>query len=85
MLLLCSRGGNVVILNVLRQVSILCYFCLFLSCVLGVFKSLVPTPAHGLLGHIPSFRLRFTLEKASLRHSSLYICAAIHGPTSLSC
>ena len=55
----------------------------FLSCVFGVFNSLVPTPAHGLLGHTPSLRLRFILENASLL--ALYICATAHGPTSLSC
>ena len=34
----------------LRQVSMLCHFCLFLRCVLGVFNDPVGTPACGLLG-----------------------------------
>ena len=76
MLLLCSRCGNVVILNELRLVSILCHFSLFLSCV-GVFNSAVRTLAHGLLTHTPNLRLRFILEKASLLAS--YICATTPG------
>jgi len=28
----------------------LCHFCLFLSCVLGVFNNLMAIPAHGLSG-----------------------------------
>jgi len=66
-----------------RQVSMLCHLCPFLSCVLGVSNTPVATPAHGLLGLIPSLRLRFILENASLL--GLYICATTHGPTSLSC
>jgi len=46
----------------LRQVSILCHFCLFFKLVLGV----LPTPAHGLLGHSPCLCLLFILENASL-------------------
>jgi len=34
-------------------------FACFLSCVLGIFKSPVATPAYGLLGPSPSLRLRF--------------------------
>ena len=63
MLPLCSRCGKVVILNVFKTGII----ALFSSCVLGVFKSLVATPAHGLLGLSPSLRLRFISENASLR------------------
>ena len=63
MLLLCSRCGKLVIWMCLRQVSMLCHFCLFLYYVLGVFNSLVATPAHG---PSPSLRLRFISENASL-------------------
>jgi len=72
-------------LNVLRQVSILCHFCLLLTCVPGVFKSPVATMAHGLLGHTLNLRLRFTyiLENTSLL--ALSICATTHSPTLLSC
>jgi len=85
MFLLCSRYGKVVILNVfnLRQVLMLCHFCLFLSRVLGVFNSLVATPAHGLLGLSSNLRLRYISENASLL--VLYICATTDGATSLSC
>jgi len=40
-------------------------FACFLSCVLDVFNSPVVTPAHGLLGLSPSFRLQFISEDAS--------------------
>jgi len=66
----------------LRQVAILCHFCLFLSCVLGVLNSPVPTPAHGLLVQRPCLRLWFILENTSLLELS--ICATTHGPTSQS-
>ena len=69
---------KVVILNVLRQVSMLCHFCLFFN----VFSNPVATPAHGLLGLSPSLRLRSLSENSSLL--ALYICATTHGPTSLS-
>jgi len=67
MFLLCSRCGKVVILNVfnLRQVSMLCHFCLFLSCVLAVCNSPVATPAQGLLELSLSVRLQFLSENAS--------------------
>jgi len=57
----------------------LCHFCLFLSCVLGVFNSPVATPAHGLLGLSSSRRLRFASEKASLLALYIYLC---HHPLS---
>ena len=62
----------------LRQVSMPCHFCLFLSCVFGVFNSSVAIPAHGLLGLNPILRVRFISENASLL--VLYICATTHGP-----
>jgi len=58
MLLLCSRWGKVVILNVFKT-----DINAFSSCVLGVFKSPVATPAQGLSS---SLRLRFISENASL-------------------
>jgi len=39
---------------VLRQISMLCHFCRFLSCILGVFNSPVASPAHVLS---PSLRV----------------------------
>jgi len=45
MLLLCSRCGKVVILNVFTTGINAVSFCLFLSCVLCVFNSPVATPA----------------------------------------
>jgi len=81
-MLLCSRCGKLAILNVLRQVSMLCHFSLFLSCVLGVSNNPVTTTAYELFGLRPSLRLRFISENASLL--ALYVCATTHGPTSLS-
>jgi len=73
MLLLCSRCGNVVILNVFRQVSILCHFRLFLSCVLGVFNSPVATLAHGLLGHTPESSFTIYIRKHEFA-CFIYLC-----------
>jgi len=42
---------------------------------------LVATPAYGLLGLRPSFRLRFISENVTL----LCVCSTTYGPTSLSC
>ena len=75
MLLLCSRCGKVWFWLCLRQVSMLCHFCLFFF----FFNSPVTTPAHGLLGRNPSLRLRFISESTSLL--ALYICVTTHGPT----
>ena len=61
----------------------LCYFCPFFKCVLGVCNSTVTTPAHGLLGLSPNLRLRFISENASLL--TLYVYATTHGPISISC
>jgi len=52
-------------------------FACFLSCVLGVFNSLVVTPAHGPLG----LSRRFIPKNASLL--GLYICATTQGPDQL--
>jgi len=63
----------------LRQESMLCHFCLFFkNSVLGVFNNPVATPAYGLLGLGPNFRLRFLSENASLL--ALYVCSTTHGP-----
>jgi len=64
------------------QVSMLCHFCLFFKLCLGVFNNPVATPAYGLRGHRPSFRLRFISENACL--FALYVYVTTHGPTSLS-
>jgi len=61
---MCKTGINTV------------YVCLFFYAVLGVFNSAAHTPAHGLLRHSLSLRLRFILENASWL--SLYICACTH-------
>jgi len=80
MLILCSRCGKVVTLNVFKyQCCVMC--ACFLSYVFDVYNSPVATPAHGLLGLSPSLRLRFILQNVSLLAS--YVCAATHGPTSL--
>jgi len=80
MILLCSRWRKVVILNVLRQVSMLCYLCLFFKLCSWGFYSPVATPAHGLLGLCPSFQLQFMSENACFL--ALYVCSTTHGPTS---
>jgi len=67
----------------LRQVSMLCHFCLFLSCVHGVFNSPVATPSYGLLGLRSSFRLRFISQNVSLL--ALHVCSTTCSHTSLSC
>jgi len=54
-----------------------------LSCVRGVFNSPVATPAHGLLGFRPSFRLQFISENANLL--ALYVYSTTHGRISLNC
>jgi len=74
MFLLCSRRGKVVILNAfnLKQVSMLCHFCLFLNCVLGVSNSPVATPAHGLLG--VSLSLPFRCLYRRTRTCFIYLC-----------
>jgi len=83
MLLLCSRCGNVVILNEFKTgINIMSFLPVFLSCVLGVFNSPVATPAHGLLGLSPSFLVTIYIGEREL---VLYIYATTHGPTSLSC
>jgi len=70
MLLLCSRCGKVVILNVYQCCVI---FVCFLGCVLGVFNSPVATTTHGLLGLSPSLRLRFTIYRRTPA-SFVYLC-----------
>ena len=57
MLRLYSRCGKVMILNVFKTGINTVWLC----CVLGVFNSAVATPAHGLIGLSPSFRLQFIL------------------------
>jgi len=55
------------ILNAFKTgINAVSFLPVFLSCVLGVLNSPVPTPAHGLLGHSPCLGLRFILENASL-------------------
>jgi len=54
----------------------LCHFCLFLCCVLGIFTP-GALPPHGLLGLSPRLRLRFIYENVSLL--ALYICATTNG------
>jgi len=63
MLLLCSRSGNFVILNVLKTGINAVSFLPVLRCVLGIFNSPVASPAHGLG---PSLRLQLISENASL-------------------
>ena len=58
----------------LRQYQCCAIFACFLGCVL-VFNSPVATPAHGLLGLRPSFRLRFLSWNASL------LCMFVPPPT----
>jgi len=55
----------------------LCHFCLFLSCVLGVFNSPVATPAHELLGLSPSLRLRYIYR----RTRACLLCIFVPPPT----
>jgi len=82
MLLLCSRCGKVVILNVFKiGINAVSFLPVFLSCVLGVFNSPVATPANGLLGLSPSPITSYIGE----RELALYICVTTHGRTSLSC
>jgi len=83
MLLLYSRSGKVVVLNVfntgINAVSFLPVFKLCSWC----FNSPVAIPADGLLGLNLSLRLRCVSENASF--PALYICATTIGTTSLSC
>jgi len=54
-------------LNVFKTgINAVSFLPVFLSCVHGVFISLVATPTYELLGLRPSFRLRFISENASL-------------------
>ena len=55
----------------------MCHFAYFLGCVHGVFNSPVATPAYGLLGLRPSFRLQFLWETANLL--ALYVCSTTQG------
>jgi len=71
MLLLCSRCGKVVILNVFNRYQCCVIFACFLSCVLGVCDSQVATPGHGLFELSPSLRLRFVSENVSLLYISV--------------
>jgi len=71
-----------VILNVFKTgMNAVSFLPVFLSCVHRVFNSPVATPAYGLLGLSPSFRLRFISENAS--KLVLYVCSTTYGPISL--
>jgi len=76
MLFLCPRCGKVVISNVFKTgINAVSFLPVFLCCVLGVFNSPVAAPVHGLLGLIPSLRLRYISKNVSL--IALYTCATI--------
>ena len=61
----------------LRQLSMLCHFCLFFKLCSWCFNSPVATPAHGLHEFRPSLRLWLISENANLL--ALYFCATAQG------
>jgi len=74
MLLLCSRCGKVVILNVFTTGTNVVIFACFLSCVLGVFNRSVATPGSSGLAHV----FDYTLYRR-MRACFVYLC---HHPLS---